>query len=92
MKGWKEQMKLENGQDIIVIDGRRDGYAPNQLGSTMTVGELIGFLEDYDEETPIMIVNDRGYTYGRITYDSIDCGTYDDDADKIFCSLTEDAY
>ena len=33
----------------------------------MTVGELIAFLEGYDEDTPIYLGFDNGYTYGGIT-------------------------
>lgn len=35
----------------------------------MTVGELRAFLEDYDEDTPIYLSFDSGYTYGGITED-----------------------
>ena len=55
---------------VLTIDGRRDGYSPEQITNTMTVGELINFLQDFDEDTPVMINNDNGYTYGAITYDS----------------------
>ena len=58
-------------QDIILmIDGRREEYSPEEIRSTMTVGELISFLEDYDEDTKVMLSNDNGYTYGSITYGS----------------------
>lgn len=33
----------------------------------MTVGELIRFLEDFEEERPVYLRNDNGYTYGSIT-------------------------
>lgn len=55
---------------VLTIDGRREGYAPDQIRNTMTVGELIAYLDQYDEETPVMINNDNGYTYGSIDYDS----------------------
>lgn len=55
---------------ILSIDGRREGYAPSQIRSTMTVGELINYLSQFDEELPVMINNDDGYTYGSIDYDS----------------------
>lgn len=54
----------------LFIEGRRNGYNPNQCGRTMTVGDLIGLLEDYDENAPVYIINDNGYTYGSITEDS----------------------
>ena len=40
---------------------------PDQVRKTMTVGELIVFLEDYDEDTPLYLSFDNGYTYGGIT-------------------------
>ena len=45
----------------------REGYGIDQIRKTMTVGELIAFLEDYDEDTPIYLSFDNGYTYGGIT-------------------------
>ena len=36
-------------------------------GKTMTAGELINFLAQYDEDTPIYLSFDNGYTYGGIT-------------------------
>lgn len=45
----------------------REGYGIDQVRRTMTVGELIAFLEDYDENTPIYLGFDNGYTYGGIT-------------------------
>lgn len=56
----------------LYIEGRRNGYSPKQCGRTMTVGELIGFLQDFDEDTPIYIKNDNGYTYGNITEGSFE--------------------
>lgn len=32
----------------------------------MTVGELLGFLSDYDEDMPIYLAFDNRYTYGGI--------------------------
>lgn len=51
----------------IFIDGRRDGYSTDQCGRTMTVGEMIAFLEQFDEDDQLFLRNDNGYTYGRIT-------------------------
>ena len=51
----------------IYIEGRRDGYNPDQCGNTMTVGDLIAYLEQFEEDTEVYLRNDNGYTYGRIT-------------------------
>ena len=53
--------------EAIYIHGKRNGYAPEQCGRTLTAGELIEFLEQFDESTPIYLKNDNGYTYGSIT-------------------------
>ena len=54
-------------KEILFIEGRREAYAPDKIRHTMTVGELIAFLEDFDEDTLVMLNNDESYTYGCIT-------------------------
>lgn len=54
----------------LYIDGRRNGYAPDQCGKTMTVGELIEWLQEFDEDRLVYLRNDNGYTYGNITESS----------------------
>lgn len=56
----------------LLIEGRREAYSTNQIRTTMTVCELIAYLEQFDEDTPVLISNDRGYTYGSITEDSFE--------------------
>ena len=51
----------------LYIETKREGYGPDQCKRTMTVGELIAFLSDFDEDRPIYLRNDNGYTYGSIT-------------------------
>lgn len=53
--------------DAIYIEGKRNGYGPDQCGQTLTVGELIEILEQFDEDSPVYLRNDNGYTYGSIT-------------------------
>ena len=55
----------------ILLETTRNGYDTCQCGTTLTVGELIGILLDYDEDTPVYFSNDNGYTYGRLTWDTI---------------------
>lgn len=55
----------------VLIEARREGYSTSQCGRTMTVGELIEYLGQYDEDTPVFISNDNGYTYGPITENDI---------------------
>ena len=67
----------------LYINGKRNGYGPEQCGRTLTTGELISILEEFDEDRPVFLFNDNGYTYGSITeYDinaSEDLGEEDDD-------------
>lgn len=54
----------------LYIEGRRNGYTPEQCGNTLTIKELIETLEclasEYGESLPVYICNDGGYTYGNI--------------------------
>ena len=67
---------------MVFIEGRRDGYTPGQCYSTMTVGELIEHLREFDEDCPVYLNNDNGYTYGSIDYDSFEEKYFDDDDDE----------
>ena len=51
----------------VYIDSRRDGYSPSQCHDTMTVGELIDILSQYDEDQPVYIRNDNGYQMDSVT-------------------------
>lgn len=51
----------------VFINVKRNGYDPEECGRTLTAGELIELLSEVDEDTPIFIKNDNGYTYGSIT-------------------------
>lgn len=66
----------------LIVECKRTGYGPDQVRHTMTVGELIRFLEDYDEDTPIYTSHDNGYTYGGITADDFrESERFDEDED-----------
>ena len=54
----------------LIMEAERTGYAIDQVRGTMTVGELIAFLSDFDEDMPIYTSQDNGYTYGGIRYDN----------------------
>ena len=67
---------------MILINGKRNGYAPDQCGETLTVGELIEALEEFNENDKVYLCNDNGYTYGSITgYDINDSKDAEDDDD-----------
>ena len=69
----------------VIINARREGYGTDQIRRTMTVGELISVLEQFDEETPVHIGNDRKdygwYTYGGINEWDVS-ETEDDEEDE----------
>ena len=50
----------------LFIEGRRNGYGVGQCGKTFTVGELADYLSGFDENRPVYLINDNGYTYGNI--------------------------
>ena len=57
--------------NVLTIEAHRDGYSVDQVYETMTIGDLIYELENYPEDTPVYISNDRGYTYGGISEDDL---------------------
>ncbi len=63
----------------IIIDTNRDGYAPDQVPRTMTVRELVDFLEQHNDDTPIFLGFDRRYTYGGIREGMIEETEVDED-------------
>ena len=54
----------------LFIEGRRNGYSTEQCGNTMTVRELIEYLEQLEDDTEVYLNNDNGYTFGSITESS----------------------
>ena len=58
----------------------RPGPNRDQIARTMTVGELIEFLNNFDEDEKIYLSHDNGYTYGGITAYRFE--EIDEDAEK----------
>ena len=56
----------------LYINANRAGYTPDQIHRTMTVGELIAALGEFDEDTPVYLKHVGGYTYGGITWNDIE--------------------
>ena len=54
-------------KEVLMYETFREGYGIDQIRKTMTVGELISFLEQFDEDEPVYLSFDNGYTYGGIT-------------------------
>ena len=59
----------------IIINANREGYGLDQIGHTLTVGDLISLLSDFDENAPVYIGNDKRngswYTYGGIGWEDV---------------------
>lgn len=52
---------------VLYISANREGYGIDQIRHTMTVRDLIDYLEQFDEEAQVYLKHDGGYTYGGIT-------------------------
>ena len=50
----------------LILNTFREGYGTDQIRRTMTVEDLIRFLEQYDDDTPVYLGFDNHYTYGGI--------------------------
>ncbi len=59
--------------NIVMFNTSRDSYDIRESADcSMTVGELISELRNYDEDDKIVFSNDGGYTYGYIRRESLD--------------------
>lgn len=69
----------------LILNTKRQGYGTDQCGETLTVGELIELLQNYDEDMKVYFGNDyRGsywYTYGSIAEDDF-CFESDESDDE----------
>lgn len=52
----------------LIISAMRESYGKDDV-RTMTVAELIAALEEFDDDMPVILSHDSGYTYGGIRYD-----------------------
>ena len=59
--------------NVVGIYPNREYYAGAEAAkNSITVGELIRRLQDFDENAKVVFVNDNGYTYGYVNADTID--------------------
>ena len=56
----------------LVLDAGRDAYSLSDIDSTMTVGELKRYLEQFDDDAKFYLSHDGGYTYGAVIADRFD--------------------
>lgn len=54
-------------KEAIVFEAARTGYSIDQVERPMTVAELIGILQEYDEDRLVILSHDNGYTFGSIS-------------------------
>ena len=66
-------------KQVLYINAQREGYSIGQIRSTMTVGEFIAYLEQFDEDTSVYLKHDGGYTYGGINWNSFEDEERDED-------------
>ena len=66
----------------LYINANRTGYAPDQIRHTMTVGELIDALREFDEDAQVYLKHDDGYTYGGITEWCFEDGELDEEEEE----------
>lgn len=51
---------------MVYINGNRNGYSEEQCGYTMTVAEMVDYLNQFDDDEKIYLRNDNVYTFGSI--------------------------
>lgn len=45
-------------KEIVYLNANREGYGIDQVRRTMTVGELIGYLEKFDKDAQVFLKHD----------------------------------
>ena len=63
----------------LIIEVHRTGYATSQIDETMTVGDLIETLEQFEPDALVYTSHDNGYTFGGISESDFDEIEEDDD-------------
>ena len=59
--------------EALKIFGNRSEYSKLEAAKqSMTVGQLIDYLEQFDKDAKVIISNDGGYTYGYVNTHYID--------------------
>lgn len=67
---------------VILINANRSGYSIDQIRDTMTVSDLISYLEQFESEDKVYLKHDGGYTYGGITYRDFEEKYVDSDGEE----------
>lgn len=53
-------------KQILKIEACRQAYRIEDIYSTMTVKDLKDYLDQFDDDVPVYLSHDGGYTYGGI--------------------------
>ena len=62
---------------LLIINNYRQARHPSEISHTMTAGELIEYLAQFDPETPVITQGYDGNLYSGIEWDII-CEATDD--------------
>jgi len=65
-------------EKIIIYPGR-DGYSTDQCGRSITAGELIEFLSQYDEDTQVYLSTGQSYGVLFTAINSVDVEETEED-------------
>lgn len=58
--------------EVAVIEAQRAGYSIGQVaGRAITAGEMIEWLQQFDKDSPVIVSNDNGYTYGPVRHSDL---------------------
>lgn len=57
---------MENTKNAIIFDVRREGYGIDQIKKPLTVAELKNILDDFDDDTLVIVSHDNDYTFGTL--------------------------
>ena len=58
---------MEDVRTAIVFDAARTGYSIDQVSRPMTVGELIDILDEFEDDTLVILSHDNDYTFGSLS-------------------------
>lgn len=67
---------------VIIEAFGGEGYSFSQIQSTMTVGELIQLLQEYDEDAKIYLSYDNRYTVSGLNSSMIGSEKADEDEEQ----------
>lgn len=61
---------MSNMKTNLIINTVKEGHSTSEVYKTMTVGELMDYLSQFEEDRKVYLTFDNGFTYGGIEHDS----------------------